>query len=226
MPRSSAMTVAIRFSKPSPSLSEKGRLSGSAHTRSALGSAGGACAEAAKPAIAAHDTTRSKPRMLRGMRFTKGPPGTLDDEPVPARRPAPTVLDRRIRYFDATFWFRPNTVSTPPCVLNLSASPNAPRAPRPAVGSSLLIPAATPIPAHPPIPERTATYCLPSGPRYVIGLPMIPDGVLNLQSSLPVFPSTALSQPSIVPEKTRRLAVVSAPPYAASDSLISQTTLP
>src|SRR3954462_10614061 len=96
MPRSSAITVAIRFSKPSPSLSEKGRLSGSAHTRSALGSAGGACAEAAKAAIAAHDTTRSKPRMLRGMRFTKGPPGTLDDEPVPARRPAPTALDRRI----------------------------------------------------------------------------------------------------------------------------------
>src|SRR5207248_2368390 len=90
-------------------------------------------------------------------------------------------------YFEATFWLRPKTVSTPPCVLNLSASPKAPRAPRPAVGSSLLI------------PESTATYCLPSGPRYVIGLPMIPDGVLNRQSSLPEVASTAFSQPSMVP---------------------------
>src|SRR3954464_1219138 len=109
------------------------------------------------------------------------------------------LLDERCCYREATFWLSPKTVSTPPWVLNLSASPKAPSAPRPAVGSSLLIPAATPMPAQPPIPDRTATYCLPSGPRYVIGLPMIPEGVLNLQSSLPDCASTALSQPSMVP---------------------------
>src|SRR3712207_4010730 len=38
--------------------------------------------------------------------------------------------------------------------------------------------AATPMPAQPPIPESTAMYCCPSGPLYVIGLPMMPDGVL------------------------------------------------
>src|SRR5579863_1843687 len=92
-----------------------------------------------------------------------------------------------------------NTVSTPPCVVKLPASPNAPRAPSPAVGSSAPMPAATPIPAQPPIPESTATYCRPSGPTYVIGLPMMPDGVLYLHRSLPVFASTAFSQPSIVP---------------------------
>src|SRR5581483_5683280 len=79
------------------------------------------------------------------------------------------------------------TVSTPPCVENEPASPNAPSAPRPAVGSSAPIPAATPMPAQPPIPESTATYCLPSGPTYVIGLPMIPDGVLYSHKSFPVF---------------------------------------
>src|SRR5215216_3551937 len=61
-------------------------------------------------------------------------------------------------------FFRAKTVSTPPWVLKLPASPNAPSAPRPAVGSSAPIPAATPIPAQPPMPESTATYCWPSGP--------------------------------------------------------------
>ena len=61
------------------------------------------------------------------------------------------------------------------------------------------MPSAMPAPAQPPTPESTATYCLPSGPRYVIGFPMMPDGHLNFQSSVPVVASTALSQPSIVP---------------------------
>src|SRR2546430_9569894 len=67
------------------------------------------------------------------------------------------------------------------------------------VGSSGPMPSATPAPAQPPTPESTARYCLPSGPRYVIGLPMIPEGVLNFHSSVPVVASTALIQPSIVP---------------------------
>src|SRR5262245_32733272 len=92
-----------------------------------------------------------------------------------------------------------NTVRTPPWLLKFETSPNAPSAPRPAVGSSAPISAATPMPDHPPMPDRTATYCLLSGPMYVIGLPMIPDGVLNFHSGSPVFAFTALIQPSIVP---------------------------
>src|SRR5207248_1472686 len=176
-----------RFSKPSPSLLEKGRLSGSAQTRSSLGSS--AFPRAASRAIAAQEISK-KPL------FTRVSSGCRDDDRC---QPGGRHRSRLRAYFEATFWLRPKTVSTPPCVLNLSASPKAPRAPRPAVGSSLLIPAATPMPAQPPIPERTATYCLPSGPRNVIGLPMIPEGVLNFQSSLPVDASTAFSQPSIVP---------------------------
>src|SRR4051812_5995502 len=91
MPRSSAITLAIRFSKPSPSLSENGRLSGSAHTRSALGSAGGACADAAKATTAAHASNESKAWMMRGMLFTNSSSGRLDEKPMPARRPASTV---------------------------------------------------------------------------------------------------------------------------------------
>src|SRR3954468_14352711 len=66
-------------------------------------------------------------------------------------------------YFMVGF-LRAKTVSTPPWVLKLPASPNAPSAPRPAVGSSAPIPAATPMPAQPPMPDSTATYCWPSGP--------------------------------------------------------------
>ena len=41
-----------------------------------------------------------------------------------------------------------------------------------------------PIPAQPPMPEYTPTYCLPPY-SYVNTLPMIPEGVLNFHSSLP-----------------------------------------
>src|SRR5436190_23448293 len=92
-----------------------------------------------------------------------------------------------------------NTVSTPPWLLKLATSPNAPSAPSPAVGSSAPMLAATPMPDHPPMPESTATYCFPSGPTYVIGLPMIPDGVLNFHNASPVLALTAFSQPSMVP---------------------------
>src|SRR3954453_6295367 len=34
-------------------------------------------------------------------------------------------------------------------------------------------------PMSPPMPAYTATYCLPSGPVYVIGAPTIPDPTLN-----------------------------------------------
>src|SRR6266404_191837 len=84
-------------------------------------------------------------------------------------------------------------------VADVDVVTKAPIAPSAAVGSSGPMPSATPAPAQPPTPESTATYCLPSGPRYVIGLPMIPEGVLNFHSSVPVVASTALIQPSIVP---------------------------
>lgn len=43
-------------------------------------------------------------------------------------------------------------------------------------------------------PERIATYCFPSGPRYVTGWPMIPEPVLNCQRIFPVRASAALNQ--------------------------------
>ena len=49
-PKSSATSCAMRFSKPLPSSREYGRLSGSAHTRSACGCAPCACATAAAQA--------------------------------------------------------------------------------------------------------------------------------------------------------------------------------
>src|SRR5439155_7861831 len=51
----------------------------------------------------------------------------------------------------------------------------------------------------PPSPAYTATYCLPSGPVNVIGLPTTPDPTLNFQSARPLVASTALNQPSRVP---------------------------
>src|SRR4051794_14659591 len=51
----------------------------------------------------------------------------------------------------------------------------------------------------PPIPERIATYCLPSAPRYVIGQPTTPDPTLNFHKGFPVLASAALNQPSSVP---------------------------
>ena len=54
-------------------------------------------------------------------------------------------------------------------------------------------------PIQPPTPEYTATYCFPSGPMYVIGLPMTPDSKWVFQSYFPSFALTALKLPSIVP---------------------------
>src|SRR5712692_5858709 len=51
----------------------------------------------------------------------------------------------------------------------------------------------------PPIPAYTATYCLPSGPVYVIGAPTTPEPTLNFHSTLPLLASAALNQPSSVP---------------------------
>src|SRR5207249_8906484 len=51
----------------------------------------------------------------------------------------------------------------------------------------------------PPMPAYTATYCLPSGPVYVIGHPTTPDPTLNFQSTLPLRMSATLNQPSSVP---------------------------
>ena len=68
-----------------------------------------------------------------------------------------------------------------------------------AVGSVASRPPATIAPAQPPTPDRMATYCLPSGPLYETGCPMIPEPHLNCQSSSPVRASRALKYPSIVP---------------------------
>src|SRR5207248_5017998 len=92
-----------------------------------------------------------------------------------------------------------NTYSIPPLLVCWGRSFMALANPSAAAGSRTSRSLETTAPAQPPTPESTATYCLPSGPRNVVGLPMIPEGVLNFHSSVPVLASTALSQPSIVP---------------------------
>ena len=54
-------------------------------------------------------------------------------------------------------------------------------------------------PMSPPIPAYTATYCFPSGPRYVIGFPTTPEPTRKRHRSWPVRASAALNQPSSVP---------------------------
>src|SRR5437868_14175083 len=85
------------------------------------------------------------------------------------------------------------------------AKPNA------ALLSRVSSPPDTTAPAQPPTPERIATYCLPSGPLYVTGWPMIPEPVLNFHSSCPETASIALNHPSIVPKNTTLPAVARAP---------------
>src|SRR5947207_3318266 len=65
------------------------------------------------------------------------------------------------------------------------------------------MPSATPAPAQPPTPESTATYCLPSGPRYGIGLPMIPDGAATdshavLPGPRPLLPTADRAPPPVL----------------------------
>src|SRR3989442_1312068 len=70
------------------------------------------------------------------------------------------------------------------------------------------MPRATPMPAQPPIPERTAMYCLPSGPVYVIGLPIMPDGHLKRHSSQPVSGEEAEGCWSLKPIEAGQIPVV------------------
>src|SRR5207248_7034504 len=97
--------------------------------------------------------------------------------------------------------------------------------PKAALLSRVSSPPDTTEPGHPPTPERIATYCFPSGPRYVTGCPMIPEPVLNCQRILPVRASAALNQPSIVPKKTRSPAVTTVPLHVGYLSEIVQTFL-
>jgi len=60
---------------------------------------------------------------------------------------------------------REKTYSVPPFVVTSLRSRNALPQPLAAVSSSASRSPATRDPGQPPIPERTATYCLPSGPR-------------------------------------------------------------
>ena len=57
------------------------------------------------------------------------------------------------------YYGRAKTVNTPPRAVWLCSAEYAPTAPKPAVGS--VRPAARPIPAHPPTPDKIPTYCLP-----------------------------------------------------------------
>src|SRR5690348_8406378 len=72
-----------------------------------------------------------------------------------------------------------NTYNVPPLVVTLGKSFMALTNPSAAVGSRVSRSPATTAPDHPPTPDRMATYCLPSGPRNVVGWPIIPDPVLN-----------------------------------------------
>src|SRR5205085_9192570 len=95
--------------------------------------------------------------------------------------------------------------------------------PRAAVGSRASRSPETTAPAQPPTPDKTATYCLPSGPRNVVGCPMIPEPVLNCQSTSPVLAFTALNQPSMVPSKVTSAAVASVPLHTGKSSSMAQT---
>src|SRR5437660_5794070 len=99
----------------------------------------------------------------------------------------------------------------PPLLVTCCRSLVALAKPSPAELSRGSSPPDTTAPAHPPTPESTATYCFPSGPLYVTGWPMIPEPVLNFQSSCPETASTALNQPSMLPKKTTLPAVTTAP---------------
>src|SRR5437764_6365061 len=99
----------------------------------------------------------------------------------------------------------------PPARVTLGKSVIAPTNPNAPVESRGSRPPETIAPAQPPTPEQIATYCFPSGPRNVIGCPMIPEPVLNSQRTSPVDAFAALNQPSSVPKKTRSPAVASAP---------------
>src|SRR5215470_17714300 len=138
------MTSAILFSKPSCFWFENGKFSGSAQTRNCFTST-----------PKAHVATSSMPAtIVLVIRGPCRPKGLHYDRCSTDLQ----VCRESIPYGSA------NTVSTPPWLLKLATSPNAPSAPRPAVGSSAPISAATPMPDQPPIPDSTATYCLLSGP--------------------------------------------------------------
>src|SRR3954468_8839989 len=92
-----------------------------------------------------------------------------------------------------------NAYSIPPFVVAWGKSFIALTNPNAALESRTSSPPATTAPAQPPTPDMIATYSFPSGPRYTTGSPMMPEPVLNCHSCFPVWASTALNQPSIVP---------------------------
>src|SRR5947208_3377343 len=85
-----------------------------------------------------------------------------------------------------------NTYSIPPFVVYFGKSAMALTNPSAAVPSLVFNPPATTAPDQPPTPHITATYCFPSGPRYVIGCEIIPEPSLNCQSKFPLRASRAL----------------------------------
>src|SRR3954469_12726944 len=95
--------------------------------------------------------------------------------------------------------YNENTNNIPPQLLHLPRSGSAEPRSLTSYGRLAATSPAISRPMSPPMPEYTATYCLPSGPRYVMGLPTTPEPTLNFHSSLPVLASTALNQPSSVP---------------------------
>src|SRR5207245_11590006 len=74
----------------------------------------------------------------------------------------------------------------------------------------------------PPMPAYTATYCLPSGPVYVIGAPTTPEPNLKFQSSLPLLASAALNQPLSMPKYPTQHDVTTLPLHADYTSLFSR----
>src|SRR3569623_486432 len=92
-----------------------------------------------------------------------------------------------------------NTYNVPPFCVRRDRSAIALPQPLPADRSRGSSPSDTIEPAQPPTPLYTARYCLPSGPRYVIGCAITPEGSRAFHTSMPVFASTAFSWPSIVP---------------------------
>src|SRR5215207_10347052 len=86
--------------------------------------------------------------------------------------------------------YNENTKSIPPQLVHLARSGSVDPRSRMSYGRFAATSPAMSSPMSPPIPEYTATYCLPSGPVYVIGFPTTPDPTLHFHSSLPDDAST------------------------------------
>ena len=103
-------------------------------------------------------------RCGKGAPPRRSPPGEIIREKPGTRRGSARLGRRHVEPPPNGNYSSAKTYSMPPLAVSLPSSANAPTAPRAAVGSSVDRSPATTKPDQPPMPDITATYCLPSGP--------------------------------------------------------------